>query len=29
VTLAHQRNPQLTLEQVRRRERDALLYRLD
>jgi uncharacterized protein len=29
VTLAHQRNPELTLEQVRQRERDALLYRLD
>jgi uncharacterized protein len=29
VTLAHQRNPELTLEQVRARERDALLYRLD
>jgi PPOX class probable FMN-dependent enzyme len=29
VTLAHQRNPELTLEQVRQREREALLYRLD
>jgi uncharacterized protein len=29
VTLAHQRNPELTLEQVKKREREALLYRLD
>jgi PPOX class probable FMN-dependent enzyme len=29
VSLAHQRNPELTLEQVKQRERDALLYRLD
>jgi PPOX class probable FMN-dependent enzyme len=29
VSLAHQRNPELTLEQVRQREREALLYRLD
>lgn len=29
VSLAHQRNPELTLEQVREREREALLYRLD
>jgi PPOX class probable FMN-dependent enzyme len=29
VALAHQRNPELTLEQVREREREALLYRLD
>jgi uncharacterized protein len=29
VSLAHQRDPQLTLEDVERRERDALLYRLD
>jgi uncharacterized protein len=29
VSLAHQRNPDLTLEQVKRREREALLYRLD
>ena len=29
VTLAHQRNPELTIEQVKRREREALLYRLD
>src|SRR5918999_1540278 len=29
VTLAHQRNPELTLEQVKQREREALLYRLD
>jgi PPOX class probable FMN-dependent enzyme len=29
VALAHQRNPELTLEQVQRREREALLYRLD
>src|SRR5918992_4265064 len=29
VTLAHQRNPQLTLEQVKQREHEALLYRLD
>jgi hypothetical protein len=29
VTLAHQRNPKLTLEQVKQREREALLYRLD
>jgi uncharacterized protein len=29
VSLAHQRDPELTLEQVRQRERDALLYRLD
>jgi PPOX class probable FMN-dependent enzyme len=29
VTLAHQRNPELTIEQVKKREREALLYRLD
>jgi uncharacterized protein len=29
VTIAHQRNPELTLEQVQRRERESLLYRLD
>jgi PPOX class probable FMN-dependent enzyme len=29
VSLAHQRNPELTLEQVKKREREALLYRLD
>src|SRR5918992_2320895 len=29
VSLAHQRNPELTIEQVRQREREALLYRLD
>jgi PPOX class probable FMN-dependent enzyme len=29
VALAHQRDPELTLEQVEERERDALLYRLD
>jgi PPOX class probable FMN-dependent enzyme len=29
VSLAHQRDPELTLEQVRQREREALLYRLD
>jgi uncharacterized protein len=29
VTLAHQRNPDLTLERVKQREREALLYRLD
>jgi PPOX class probable FMN-dependent enzyme len=29
VSLAHQRDPQLTLGDVERRERDALLYRLD
>jgi PPOX class probable FMN-dependent enzyme len=29
VSLAHQRNPGLTLEQVKEREREALLYRLD
>jgi uncharacterized protein len=29
VSLAHQRDPELTLEQVRERERDALLHRLD
>jgi PPOX class probable FMN-dependent enzyme len=29
VSLAHQRDPVLTLEDVERRERDALLYRLD
>jgi uncharacterized protein len=29
VSLAHQRDPELTLEQVQQRERDALLYRLD
>jgi uncharacterized protein len=29
VALAHQRDPELTLEQVRQREREALLYRLD
>jgi uncharacterized protein len=29
VSLAHQRNPDLTLEQVKKREREALLYRLD
>ena len=29
VSLAHQRNPQLTIEQEEQRERDALLYRLD
>jgi uncharacterized protein len=29
VSLAHQRNPELTLEQVKQREREALLYRLD
>jgi Pyridoxamine 5'-phosphate oxidase len=29
VSLAHQRNPDLTLEQVKQREREALLYRLD
>jgi uncharacterized protein len=29
VSLAHQRDPELTLEKVKRREREALLYRLD
>jgi uncharacterized protein len=29
VTIAHQRNPELTLEQVRERERDALANRLE
>jgi uncharacterized protein len=29
VSLAHSRDPQLTLEQVERQQRDALLYRLD
>jgi PPOX class probable FMN-dependent enzyme len=29
VSLAHQRDPQLTLEQVEQREREALLHRLD
>jgi uncharacterized protein len=29
VTLAHQRNPDLTLDKVKQREREALLYRLD
>jgi PPOX class probable FMN-dependent enzyme len=29
VTIAHQRNPELTLDQVERRERESLLYRLD
>jgi uncharacterized protein len=29
VSLAHQRNPDLTIEHVKQRERDALLYRLD
>jgi uncharacterized protein len=29
VSLAHQRNPDLTLEQVKQRERDALQFRLD
>lgn len=29
VSLAHQRDPELTLEDVARREREALLYRLD
>ena len=29
VSLAHQRNPDLTLEQVKKRESEALLYRLD
>jgi uncharacterized protein len=29
VSLAHQRNPKLTLEQVRERERESLLHRLD
>ena len=29
VTLAHQRNPRLTLEQVEEREREALAHRLD
>jgi PPOX class probable FMN-dependent enzyme len=29
VSLAHQRDPELTLEQVEEREREALLYRLD
>jgi uncharacterized protein len=29
VSLAHQRDPELTLEHVRQREREALLYRLD
>jgi uncharacterized protein len=29
VSLAHQRDPALTLEQVKQREREALLYRLD
>jgi PPOX class probable FMN-dependent enzyme len=29
VTLAHQRNPELTLEQVQERERDALAHRLE
>jgi uncharacterized protein len=29
VAIAHQRNPELTLEQVQRRERESLLYRLD
>jgi uncharacterized protein len=29
VTLAHQRNPELTLEHVMNREREALLHRLD
>jgi uncharacterized protein len=29
VTLAHQRDPDLTLDRVKQREREALLYRLD
>ncbi|HEY6779052.1 MAG TPA: MSMEG_1061 family FMN-dependent PPOX-type flavoprotein [Thermoleophilaceae bacterium] len=29
VSLAHQRDPELTLDDVERREREALLYRLD
>ena len=29
VSLAHQRNPELTLEKIKQRERDAMLYRLD
>jgi hypothetical protein len=29
VSLAHQRDPQLTLQDVERREREALLHRLD
>ena len=29
VSLAHQRNPDLTLDQVQKREREALLHRLD
>jgi PPOX class probable FMN-dependent enzyme len=29
VSLAHQRDPELTLDQVEQREREALLYRLD
>jgi PPOX class probable FMN-dependent enzyme len=29
VSLAHQRDPELTLEQMEEREREALLYRLD
>jgi uncharacterized protein len=29
VSLAHQRDPELTLEKVKQREREALLYRLD
>ena len=29
VSLAHQRDPELTLEKVQQREREALLYRLD
>ena len=29
VSLTHQRDPELTLEKVKQREREALLYRLD
>jgi hypothetical protein len=29
VTLAHQRNPELTLDQVQQRERESLAKRLD
>jgi hypothetical protein len=29
VSLAHQRDPELTLEQVQEREREALAHRLD
>jgi hypothetical protein len=29
VSLAHQRNPELTLEQVQQRERESLARRLD